>query len=192
MRVQRMFRPQVHLCCSSFCVDHHVIRKNFGVPGGDLSTDCIEPICCQLGMCVIPGIGQIVSCIYTLQVKYPLHRAHCSGKVPLPPRALVVQSCKQISYFRFHLIRTTEQSRHSFLRPASAIVALWQSSLFTTLNPYNAFSSGDRERPAAPARGNSDGRPAHADELGGHRCAPHRRRRPAKALRPHNSILYLR
>jgi hypothetical protein len=57
-----------HFFCSSFCLDHHLTRVNFGLPGSDLWLDCYEPCCCRVLIhCLLPGVGTLICCLYTAQ-----------------------------------------------------------------------------------------------------------------------------
>lgn len=57
----------MHLFCGGFYLNHHVIRKNFGVPGSDMQSGCFEPVCCRIFIHAIPVIGTCLCCLYTVQ-----------------------------------------------------------------------------------------------------------------------------
>ena len=42
-------------------------KVNFGVPGSDVWTDCLEPSCCTVCVQLVPGVGSVAACLYTLQ-----------------------------------------------------------------------------------------------------------------------------
>lgn len=57
------------ICYSCYCYNHHIIRRNFGVPGSSMYNDCVEPFfCCWLGLQFVVVFPLIICCCYYTQM----------------------------------------------------------------------------------------------------------------------------
>lgn len=60
----------IFCCYSCYCVNHHIVRMNYGIPGTSQWNDCLEPfLCLGINFAVFPlFVTPLCSCCYFVQM----------------------------------------------------------------------------------------------------------------------------